>query len=237
VAIIRLSLARFCEQGIHPLSEGGLMAMSTANRGSAGTFAGNENISAFLRVLDPTDDLTGGGTASAVAGAMAAGLVAMVARLSIGKKGMKDEAYYRAIDGEAQTLSVNLFAGGREDSEAFRTVRAAYRQAAAGAESGSSRGEQIQKAVIQAARVPLENAEACKRVLDLCVRLEGHSNPNAESDLECACHLARAGLLGCLANVEINLGSLEDEERCRRWGERVRALRKYVQQRGDHTNT
>jgi formiminotetrahydrofolate cyclodeaminase len=227
VAIIRLFLARFCEQGIHPLSEGGFMGMATANRDSRGTFARDENISAFLRVLDPTDDLTGGGTASAVAGAMAAGLVAMVARLSIGKKGMEEEAYYRAIDGEAQTLSVNLFAGGRDDSDAFRAVRAA---------SGSSRGEQIQKAVIQAARVPLENAEACKRVLDLCLRLEGHSNPNADSDLECACHLARAGLLGCLANVEINLGSLEDEERCRRLGERVRALRTYVQQRDDQTD-
>ena len=213
------------------------MGKTRANRDSEGTFAREKNVSAFLRVLDPTDDLTGGGTASAVAGAMAAGLVAMVARLSIGKKGMKEEACYRAIDGEAQTLSVNLFVGGREDSEAFRAVRAAYRQAASGAESGGSRGEQIYKAVIQAARVPLENAEACKRVLDLCARLEGHSNPNAESDLECASHLARAGLLGCLANVEINLGSLENNEQCPKLRERVRALRTYLKQRDDHTDT
>jgi len=213
------------------------MGMIRASRGSRRTFARDENMSAFLRVLDPTDDLTGGGTASAVAGAMAAGLVAMVARLSIGKKGMEEENYYRSIDNEAQRLSARLFAGGRKDSEAFRAVRAAYGKAAAGAESGSPGEEQIHKAVIQAARVPLKNAEACKRVLDLCARLEGHSNPNAESDLECACHLARAGLLGCLANVEINLGSLEDAERCRRLRERVRALRTYVQQRDDHTDT
>ena len=193
-------------------------------------FAREENISAFLRVLDPTDDVTGGGTASAVAGAMAAGLVAMVARLSIGKKGMEDEIDYRAIDDESQRLSATLFTGGREDSEAFQAVRAAYRQAGGDTESRASRREQIQRAVILAARVPLKNAEACKEVLELCARLEGYSSPNAESDLECACHLARAGLLGCLANVEINLGSLEDDKQCRRLWERVRALRTYAQQ-------
>lgn len=209
--------------------------MITRNRDGRVMSAGEESISAFLRVLDPTDDVTGGGTASAVAGAMAAGLVAMVARLSIGKKGMEDEIDYRAIDDESQRLSAKLFTGGREDSDAFQAVRAAYRQAGGDTESRASRREQIQKAVILAARVPLKNAEACKEVLDLCARLEGHSNPNTESDLECACHLARAGLLGCLANVEINLGSLEDEKRCRRLRERVRALRTYVQQRDDRT--
>ena len=209
--------------------------MATGNTGSRGTFARDENISAFLRVLDPTDDLTGGGTASAVAGAMAAGLVAMVARLSMGKKGLKEENYYRRIDDKAQRLSARLFAGARDDSDAFQAVRAAHRLNSDGTESERSPQEQIERAVVQAARVPLENARACRRVLDLCVRLEGHSNPNVKSDLECACHLARAGLLGCLANVEINLGSLEDEERCRRLRERVRALRTYVHQRDDQT--
>jgi len=204
--------------------------MITRKRDGRVMFAREENISAFLRVLDPTDDVTGGGTASAVAGAMAAGLVAMVARLSIGKKGMEDEIDYRAIDDESQRLSATLFTGGREDSEAFQAVRAAYRQAGGDTESRASRREQIQRAVILAARVPLKNAEACKEVLELCARLEGYSSPNAESDLECACHLARAGLLGCLANVEINLGSLEDDKQCRRLWERVRALRTYAQQ-------
>jgi formiminotetrahydrofolate cyclodeaminase len=87
----------------------------------------NENIEAFLRVLDPVDNSTGGGTASALAGAMAAALVAMVARLSIGKEGLEAEAFYRELGAEAQVLSDELLDGGREDSQAFMDVRAAYK--------------------------------------------------------------------------------------------------------------
>jgi len=59
----------------------------------------------------------------------------------------------------------------------------------------------------------------------MCAALTGRSNANAASDLECAGHLARAGLLGCLANVEINLPLLKDELEVIRLTGRVRELR------------
>ena len=64
------------------------------------------DLQAFLRVIDPDDNATGGGTASAVAGAMAAGLAGMVARLSVGKDGMEPDPYYHEIDAEAQVLTL-----------------------------------------------------------------------------------------------------------------------------------
>ena len=79
----------------------------------------DDDIAAFLKVVDAEDDQTGGGTAAAVAGAMAAGLAGMVARLSIGREGMEPDPYYREIDAEAQVLTGSLLRGGREDSEAF----------------------------------------------------------------------------------------------------------------------
>ena len=75
----------------------------------------NDNLAAFLKVLDPRDTTTGGGTASAVAGAMAGALVAMVARLSIGKDGMEPDRFYEDVAAKATALSGELFDGGRED--------------------------------------------------------------------------------------------------------------------------
>ena len=78
-------------------------------------------------------------------------------------------------------------------------------------EEKAARSQAIQQATIHAARVPLANARGCRRALELAAALRGRSNPNAASDLECAGHLARAGLLGCAANVKINVPSIKDK--------------------------
>ncbi len=169
-----------------------------------------KNVEAFLRVLDPNDNSTGGGTASAVAGAMAAALVAMVARLSVGRKGMEPESYYLPIVEEGEVLSKELFGRGREDSEAFDLVMAAVRMAKTTDDEKAERARAMEAATIHATEVPLANAEGCRRVIELCEKLRGRSNPNAGSDLESAGYLARAGLSGCLANVAINLPGIKD---------------------------
>jgi formiminotetrahydrofolate cyclodeaminase len=174
------------------------------------------NIKSFLRVLDPSDNSTGGGTASAVAGAMAAALTAMVARLSVGKPGLEPEPYYQAIGAEAESLSRSLFQGGREDSEAFDAVRAALRLPKASDRDRAARQAALAAAMLRAAEVPLSNARGCRRVVELSRMLKERSNPNAASDLECALLLALAGLDGCLANVAINLPSLKDADQVNR---------------------
>jgi formiminotetrahydrofolate cyclodeaminase len=169
------------------------------------------DIGAFLKVLDPEENETGGGTASAVAGAMAAGLAGMVARVSIGKKEMEPEEYYREIDAAAQNLTADLFHGGQEDSRAFGSVMKAFGMPRETDDEKAERSAAIQAGMVGAARVPLANAERCARVLELVGRLEGRSNPNAGSDLAVARSLATTALEGCLANVEINLTSIRDE--------------------------
>ena len=182
------------------------------------------NIKAFLRVLDSSENTTGGGTASAVAGAMAASLVAMVARLSIGKQGLEDEDFYHEIIKEAESLSTELMDGGSEDSEAYTGIREAYRLPKETEDQKNLRREAVEHAMIHAARVPMENAKHCQCILRLAGRLKGRSNPNAASDLECGEHLARAGLLGCAANVKINLPGIKDEERKKEFTREVEEL-------------
>jgi len=185
----------------------------------------NENIQAFLKVLDPQDNTTGGGTASAVAGAMAASLAAMVARLSIGKEGMQPDRFYSDAIDECEALRTGLFDGGRIDSQAFEAVSAAFRLPKTTDEEKSERRAAIQAGWVQAAEVPLANAESCAEVMRLALYLRGRSNPNTASDLECAFHLGLAGLKGCIANVEINLPAIKDEAVVAELSHRIQTLK------------
>ncbi len=169
------------------------------------------NINAFLKVLDSTDNSTGGGTASCVAGAMAAGLVGMVARLSMRKLGLQSPDYYAEIASRATELSVKLFDGGRVDSEAFAVVAAAYKLPKETPAEKQARSEAIQKGMLNCAEVPLDNARNCREVADLADVLAQSFNNNAASDLECGRYLAAAGLNGCAANVRINIPYIKDE--------------------------
>jgi len=187
-----------------------------------------KNISAFLKVLESTDNSTGGGTASAIASAMAASLVGMVARLSIGKKGMRPEDFYKNIAFEAENLSHVLFSGGRRDSEAFSAVSSAYKMPKEKDHEKFQRQKAIQDAMVQATQIPLDNAQQCSRTLELITLLKGCFNPNAASDLECAEYLARAGLLGCLANVQINLPFIKDNDTAKQIKKMAHKLRQLV---------
>ena len=187
----------------------------------------NENVAAFLKVLDSTDNTTGGGTASAIAGAMSGGLIAMVARLSVNREGSKPETFYQSLAANAERLSAELFDGGRGDSLSFEGVRNAYRLPKQTEAEKATRSNVLQSSWLQATLVPLENAERCAHVLRLGIQLQDCSNPNTASDLACALLLALTGLKGCLANVDINIPHIKDPQALSDITERTHALNTY----------
>ena len=170
------------------------------------------DLQAFLKVIDPGDNATGGGTASAVAGAMAAGLVGMVARVSKRKPELESDDFYDAIDTAAQDLTRALMQGGREDSEAFGAVMRSFTLPKDTEDEKAARSTAIRTAMVGATHVPLENAQRCIRVLELAERVSKMFNQNAASDLAVARLLASSGAEGCLDNVEVNLPGVKDEQ-------------------------
>ena len=189
----------------------------------------DERTATFLRVLDPADNSTGGGSASAIAGSMAAALAAMVARLSMNGAGGEADDYYLPIVQAGTELMRALMAGGTEDAQSFDAVMAAYRLPKATDAEQTTRSAAIRAAMAHATRVPLRNAELCAEALALVAQLAGRSNPRALSDLQSADYLARAGLLGCLANVDINLPGVKDETAAAEIRARAEALRLRVE--------
>ena len=184
---------------------------------------------AFNKVLDSEDFTTGGGSAAALAGAMASALVAMVAKLSLKKEyGLPFEKQEK-VAAEAENLKDLLLKGAAEDIEAFALVKEAYGLPKNSDAEKAKRAEMIEKAFVTAARVPAENADKCRRALDLAKMLDGRSNPAAASDLKVALDLAETGLKGCLANIEINLSSIKDRAVLQQLEGLVKELKKGLQ--------
>lgn len=166
----------------------------------------------YLKVLDPDDSSAGGGAASAIAGAMAAALLSMVATLSRPGSGVDDTSDFAGIAERGASLSRLLREGAREDTESFQAVRDAYRLPKLTEGEKALRQRAIQEAWSLATRTPLENAGRCLAVLELGSELSGKVNPRVRSDYTTGLYLARAGVLGCLDNVAINLPSIKDRE-------------------------
>ena len=189
------------------------------------SIATDAELKAFLDVLNPEDNSTGGGTASAVAGAMAAGLAGMVARVSLGKEGLRSDHFYEGIDSRARGLTGELLSGGEEDSQAFGHVMRAYRMPKETDGDKKLRSAAIQTGLAGATVVPLQNGERCADVVELIESLAPSHNSNATSDLEVGRRLAAAGLAGCIDNVEINLGSIKDNAIRAGFEKRLQALK------------
>ena len=163
-------------------------------------------VSLLDRFASP-DPTPGGGSASALAGATGASLVAMVCAMPKTRTGASAERErLTAALGWAREAGARLRALVDEDSEAYDAVVAAYRLPKGTDAEKASRKDAVARAMAGAIAVPLRTAEACLVVLRAASEGLAHGNPNASSDARTAGALAWAGLLGAAENVKINLG-------------------------------
>jgi formiminotetrahydrofolate cyclodeaminase len=138
---------------------------------------------------------------------MAAGLGAMVATMSRGKKAyaQHERQLSEAISRLSQ-LREDLKLAIDADTESFKQVMEAYKKAK---ETAGTDGI-VESALKQATSVPLGVAEKANEVGGIIESLRPITSPNMKSDLVTGAALARAAIEGALANVEINLESLKD---------------------------
>ena len=177
-------------------------------------------VDGFAEAVASHSPAPGGGSAAALAGAVAAGLTAMVCRLSIGRDGVAatDAELARALE-RSETLRGRFLELVDEDTAAFDAVMEAVRLPKKDEAQRAARRAALERATLNAALVPLESLTAARETLELAAPLAGRANAGAASDLGVAVHLARTAAEGALLNVAINLASLppsEDVDRLRR---------------------
>src|SRR5580704_12786616 len=176
----------------------------------------------FVEQLAAPTATPGGGSAAAASGAMAAGLANMVASMSRGKKAyVQHEASLSPAIARLGMLREELKSAIDADSESYNLVMKAYKAAKESADGDGA----ITTALKQATSVPLGVAERAAEVARIAEMLAPITNPNMKSDLTTAVALAQAALTGALANVEINLESLKDEQFVTETRQRASALK------------
>jgi formiminotetrahydrofolate cyclodeaminase len=171
-----------------------------------------------LAVRDLTERLAsraptpGGGSASALGGALAAALVQMVCELTVGRPEYEDvDPLARQMGDAAGELRIALLAAADEDATAYELVAEARRLPRGTDEEKADRRAAIAEASVTATEVPLRVMRLAGEVLDLAARLAPIGNRNAVSDAGVAALFAAAAARGAAFNVAINLPALPDD--------------------------
>jgi formiminotetrahydrofolate cyclodeaminase len=165
---------------------------------------------AALRSPSPTP---GGGSASALAGALGASLLAMVGAMP-SRRAVSASDVVRLKDAGDQCIqrSERLAALVDRDADAYSLVVEAFRLPKESEPQKALRSGAIQDAMKAATDAPLEVMRECAGAAATAIVIAELGNPNAASDVGVALELLAAGLRGARLNVEINLGSVKDKD-------------------------
>jgi len=168
-------------------------------------------LAGFVDELSADSPAPGGGSVAAYAGALAAGLAAMVANLSHPKKGFEDrlEALER-IAVRGQEIKDRLLAAVDADTAAFDRYLAALRMPKETEAEKAARDAALVEATVATIEIPMLTLEACPEIVELCREAARIGLQASLSDAGTGAEVARAAAAGAYQNVCVNLPGLTD---------------------------
>lgn len=190
----------------------------------------------FLKKLASDEPIPGGGSVSALAGALGAALIEMYCKLGAQRKGAggDDQEVLQKIGLEADNYERQLTRLITDDSLAYGEVMSAFKLPKSTDEETKARQAAIQKGFHHAVEVPLQTLYACLECLYLVGEVSVLGNKSAFSDLKVAEYLCQAGAKGALENIEINLPSIKDAEYVKQVETKVQKYKDSLQKAIDH---
>jgi glutamate formiminotransferase/formiminotetrahydrofolate cyclodeaminase len=172
-----------------------------------------DGIRNYLEELSSDKPAPGGGSASAMVGAMGAALISMVAGLTIGKKGYEDvSGEMVSLKEKAREAMWELYSQSSRDTEAYNNLSHALSMPKGTPEEKEERTRRIQEMLKEATKVPYETGRMASTMLDYLPYLAEKGNKNAVSDVYCASFFISSAIYGSMQNVKINLDLIKDTE-------------------------
>ncbi len=171
------------------------------------------NTKDFIDEVSMDSPAPGGGSVSALSGALGAALLSMVCSLTVGKKGYEDvQEGVKEIGVKAQNLKNELMKLVDNDTEAFNEMMSAMKLPKKSEEDKRKRDEEIEKATQNAILVPLRVMQASKGIMECLMDAAEICNVNAISDIGVAALEAITAASGAGLNVDINIQNVQDEK-------------------------
>lgn len=172
----------------------------------------NMTVEQFAMQTASNEPVPGGGSISALAGALAAALTEMVAGLTIGKKKYAEvEEEMKKAVAPMHEICEHLLDDIKRDSESFDLYMQALILPKETEEEKAARTKAMQDGLKAAVAVPLSVAKRAYEVMPYAEVMVTKGNKTAVTDALVATMMARTAVLGALFNVKINLESIKDE--------------------------
>ena len=172
----------------------------------------NMQIKDYIDVLSSKSSMPGGGTVSAINGAMGISLILMVVNLSYGKKGFieyRDDLKYIIDEGEKLKQSfLDLI---DEDVLAYNKMIEVYNMKKDSEEDKKLRSEKMQEALKVCVVPPMNVLSLCIKSLELANLACGKTTKSAESDIKIGIDNLICAVKGAINNININIQYMKNQ--------------------------
>ena len=176
------------------------------------------SVKEYVRELSNKSIAPGGGSASALAAAIGAGLNLMVLSYSIKDDTPQEVRQDLLWEKERQSESLGRVSNlVDEDARVFRTLMEAL-----------SSGSADEGHYVGAAKVPIEVCRECHISMEVTKHLLDNANMNLVTDIGCAAHILKAAFYSAKLNVEINMKYIKDELFLKKTRDELGAIQKEI---------
>lgn len=173
----------------------------------------NKTVKDFVRSVGARTPAPGGGSVSALVGALGCGLAAMVGQLTYGKKQWESlDVQMRKIIQPLHGAMLDTIEMIDRDTEAFNEYMAALKLPKNSEEEKTIRSLAMQAGLRTAVGVPLGLAKRTNSIWDELIQLANCGNINCKSDLQVAARCLETAVQGAIHNVVINLNDITDDD-------------------------
>ncbi len=169
--------------------------------------------SLFLEQLASPDPTPAGGAAAAYAGACAASLIMMAARITANNpKYISEKSRMLEIINQAGILRLELYRALQEDSNAYNNFLAVYNLSVDNDDEKVYHAAELEKARAETIHIPLQVAQKCMELINLAMICIQEGSFSTTSDSNTADLLAESALRASLNNALFNLRGSTDEK-------------------------